>query len=69
MGLSLVEMAIGVYPIPPPDEKTIAEIFGKIPSALAEAASTAGVSATSSTPVTQSPAHSESKFINGPNFH
>lgn len=28
MGLSLVEMAIGMYPIPPPDAKTLAAIFG-----------------------------------------
>ena len=27
MGLSLVVMAIGMYPIPPPDEKTLAAIF------------------------------------------
>ncbi|XP_067009368.1 dual specificity mitogen-activated protein kinase kinase dSOR1 isoform X2 [Anabrus simplex] len=28
LGLSLVEMAIGMYPIPPPDAKTLAAIFG-----------------------------------------
>lgn len=28
LGLSLVEMAIGMYPIPPPDAKTLAGIFG-----------------------------------------
>ncbi|KAK5639201.1 hypothetical protein RI129_011693 [Pyrocoelia pectoralis] len=28
LGLSLVEMAIGMYPIPPPDTKTISTIFG-----------------------------------------
>lgn len=28
LGLSLVEMAIGMYPIPPPDAKTLAQIFG-----------------------------------------
>lgn len=28
LGLSLVEMAIGKYPIPPPDAKTLAKIFG-----------------------------------------
>lgn len=28
LGLSLVEMAIGMYPIPPPDAKTLASIFG-----------------------------------------
>lgn len=27
LGLSLVEMAIGMYPIPPPDAKTLAAIF------------------------------------------
>ncbi|XP_045482295.1 dual specificity mitogen-activated protein kinase kinase dSOR1 isoform X1 [Harmonia axyridis] len=29
LGLSLVEMAIGMYPIPPPDAKTLANIFGQ----------------------------------------
>ncbi|XP_066248631.1 dual specificity mitogen-activated protein kinase kinase dSOR1 [Euwallacea similis] len=29
LGLSLVEMAIGMYPIPPPDAKTLAVIFGQ----------------------------------------
>lgn len=29
LGLSLVEMAIGMYPIPPPDTKTISAIFGQ----------------------------------------
>nr|CAD7456451.1 unnamed protein product [Timema tahoe] len=28
LGLSLVEMAIGMYPIPPPDARTLAAIFG-----------------------------------------
>lgn len=28
LGLSLVEMAIGRYPIPPPDSKELASIFG-----------------------------------------
>lgn len=28
LGLSLVEMAIGMYPIPAPDAKTLASIFG-----------------------------------------
>ena len=28
MGLSLVEMAIGKYPIPPPTEDELLEIFG-----------------------------------------
>ncbi|XP_071572311.1 dual specificity mitogen-activated protein kinase kinase 1 [Temnothorax nylanderi] len=28
LGLSLVEMAIGMYPIPPPDDKLLASIFG-----------------------------------------
>ncbi|XP_022908228.1 dual specificity mitogen-activated protein kinase kinase dSOR1 [Onthophagus taurus] len=28
LGLSLVEMAIGMYPIPPPDARTLASIFG-----------------------------------------
>lgn len=29
MGLSLVEMAIGRYPIPPPDAKELEAIFGR----------------------------------------
>jgi serine/threonine protein kinase len=28
LGLSLVEMAIGMYPIPPPDNNTMSAIFG-----------------------------------------
>jgi len=28
LGVSLVEMAIGTYPIPPPDDKLLASIFG-----------------------------------------
>nr|CAH7720076.1 unnamed protein product [Callosobruchus chinensis] len=28
LGLSLVEMALGMYPIPPPDARTLAAIFG-----------------------------------------
>merc|ERR1712226_1442955 len=28
IGLSLVELAIGKYPIPPPDDKTLVQIFG-----------------------------------------
>lgn len=32
MGLSLVEMAIGRYPIPPPDSKDLASIFGEDPN-------------------------------------
>ncbi|KAL7296267.1 hypothetical protein TKK_0010503 [Trichogramma kaykai] len=39
LGLSLVEMAIGMYPIPPPDEKTINAIFGRTSAAAAAAAS------------------------------
>ena len=29
MGLSLVELAIGRYPIPPPDAKELENIFGR----------------------------------------
>lgn len=29
MGLSLVEMAIGRFPIPPPDAKELEQIFGQ----------------------------------------
>jgi mitogen-activated protein kinase kinase 1 len=29
LGLSLVEMALGMYPIPPPDAKTLTAIFGE----------------------------------------
>ena len=28
LGLSLVEMAIGMYPIPPPDPNILASMFG-----------------------------------------
>ncbi|PBC26459.1 dual specificity mitogen-activated protein kinase kinase dSOR1 [Apis cerana] len=53
LGLSLVEMAIGMYPIPPPDEKTLAAIFNT-PTGQPPAESTATNNA--STP-TQSPGH------------
>lgn len=51
-----MEMAIGMYPIPPPDDKTIGAIFGKSPVAIAAANEVAANSA--NTP-TQSPSHSE----------
>ncbi|XP_054004771.1 dual specificity mitogen-activated protein kinase kinase dSOR1 isoform X1 [Hylaeus anthracinus] len=55
LGLSLVEMAIGMYPIPPPDEKTLAAIFNTPPGQPpAESATTNNAS----TPTTQSPGHS-----------
>ncbi|XP_017877164.1 dual specificity mitogen-activated protein kinase kinase dSOR1 [Ceratina calcarata] len=54
LGLSLVEMAIGMYPIPPPDEKTLAAIFSTPPGQPpAESATTNNAS----TPTTQSPGH------------
>lgn len=53
LGLSLVEMAIGMYPIPPPDEKTLAAIFNT-PTGQPPAESAATNNA--STP-TQSPGH------------
>ncbi|XP_078040365.1 mitogen-activated protein kinase kinase 1 [Augochlora pura] len=53
LGLSLVEMAIGMYPIPPPDEKTLATIFSTPPGQPpADTATTNNAS----TP-TQSPGH------------
>ncbi|XP_031849936.1 mitogen-activated protein kinase kinase 1 isoform X1 [Nomia melanderi] len=53
LGLSLVEMAIGMYPIPPPDEKTLAAIFSTPPGQPpADSATTNNAS----TP-TQSPGH------------
>lgn len=54
MGLSLVEMAIGMYPIPPPDTRTLISIFGS------QAAQTPveNLPNNVSTPTTQSPAHS-----------
>ncbi|XP_011263510.1 dual specificity mitogen-activated protein kinase kinase dSOR1 [Camponotus floridanus] len=57
LGLSLVEMAIGMYPIPPPDEKTLASIFG-----LQSVQPPAENPVTNSvpTPTTQSPGHSAS---------
>ena len=30
LGLSLVEMALGCYPIPPPDPNNLAAIFGPV---------------------------------------
>ncbi|XP_015608031.1 dual specificity mitogen-activated protein kinase kinase dSOR1 isoform X1 [Cephus cinctus] len=57
LGLSLVEMAIGMYPIPPPDAKTLASIFGS-QSGQSPAESTATNSV--STPTSQSPAHNAS---------
>lgn len=56
MGLSLVEMAIGMYPIPSPDARTLAQIFGSQQSqSPAENAAANNVS----TPTAQSPAHSK----------
>ncbi|KAL6425388.1 hypothetical protein ACFW04_009523 [Cataglyphis niger] len=57
LGLSLVEMAIGMYPIPPPDEKTLASIFG--PQSTQPPAENP-VTNSVSTPTTQSPGHSAS---------
>ncbi|XP_008217851.1 dual specificity mitogen-activated protein kinase kinase dSOR1 isoform X2 [Nasonia vitripennis] len=53
LGLSLVEMAIGMYPIPPPDDKTISAIFGVQPGSTTD--HTVGNNV--STPTTQSPSH------------
>lgn len=36
LGLSLVEMAIGRYPIPPPEPKELAAVFGPKYSASAD---------------------------------
>lgn len=56
LGLSLVEMAIGQYPIPPPDEKTLASIFGPQPGqSPVENCATNSVP----TPTSQSPGHSQ----------
>ncbi|XP_033214454.1 dual specificity mitogen-activated protein kinase kinase dSOR1 isoform X2 [Belonocnema kinseyi] len=57
LGLSLVEMAIGMYPIPPPDTKTLTSIFGP-----QQGQSTTENSAINSipTPTSQSPAHNAS---------
>lgn len=33
LGLSLIEMAIGMYPIPPPDSQTLEHIFNAVDSA------------------------------------
>ncbi|XP_067874342.1 dual specificity mitogen-activated protein kinase kinase 1 [Heterodontus francisci] len=52
MGLSLVEMAIGRYPIPPPDAKELEQIFG----------CRMGEDSTSSEPNPQSSAHPGSSF-------
>ncbi|XP_023248490.1 dual specificity mitogen-activated protein kinase kinase dSOR1 isoform X1 [Copidosoma floridanum] len=61
LGLSLVEMAIGMYPIPPPNDKTIAAIFGKHPGSALDGVLAANVT---STPTTQSPSHSELFALN-----
>ncbi|XP_076277328.1 mitogen-activated protein kinase kinase 1 isoform X1 [Lasioglossum baleicum] len=55
LGLSLVEMAIGMYPIPPPDEKTLATIFSTPPGQPPADTSTTTTN-NASTP-TQSPGH------------
>ncbi|XP_058794531.1 dual specificity mitogen-activated protein kinase kinase dSOR1 isoform X1 [Phymastichus coffea] len=55
LGLSLVEMAIGMYPIPPPDDKTIAAIFGKSPSVVAATAN--DIAANNAVTPTKSPSH------------
>lgn len=57
LGLSLVEMAIGMYPIPPPDAKTLSTIFGH-----QQGPSTTENVVTNSipTPTSQSPAHNAS---------
>lgn len=55
LGLSLVEMAIGMYPIPPPDEKTLAAIFNTPPGQPPADSVTTN---NASTPTTQSPGHS-----------
>ncbi|XP_076626190.1 mitogen-activated protein kinase kinase 1 [Colletes latitarsis] len=54
LGLSLVEMAIGMYPIPPPDEKTLAVIFNTPPGQPPADSTTTN---NASTPTTQSPGH------------
>ncbi|XP_019699994.1 dual specificity mitogen-activated protein kinase kinase dSOR1 isoform X2 [Harpegnathos saltator] len=54
LGLSLVEMAIGQYPIPPPDEKTLTSIFS--PQSVQPPVENATSSVP--TPTTQSPGHS-----------
>ena len=28
LGLSLLEISLGIYPIPPPDQETLVQIFG-----------------------------------------
>lgn len=40
LGLSLVEMAIGRYPIPPPDHKELVAIFGSTTPAVSSSTST-----------------------------
>jgi len=47
LGLSLVEMSLGMYPIPPPDAATLSAIFG---SALADTDGSAPVARTPRTP-------------------
>lgn len=61
LGLSLVEMAIGMYPIPPPDEKTLASIFGP---QSAQPPAENPVTNSVPTPTTQSPGHSQYLLAN-----
>ncbi|XP_011349207.1 dual specificity mitogen-activated protein kinase kinase dSOR1 isoform X2 [Ooceraea biroi] len=59
LGLSLVEMAIGMYPIPQPDEKTLASIFGS-QSAPPQPSTENPATNNAPTPTTQSPGHGAS---------
>ncbi|XP_047349782.1 dual specificity mitogen-activated protein kinase kinase dSOR1 isoform X1 [Vespa velutina] len=56
LGLSLVEMAIGMYPIPPPDEKTLASIFGT--QTGSQTSTETATTNSEPTPAQQSPGHS-----------
>ena len=50
LGLSLVEISLGMYPIPPPDRQTLVQLFGQ--QAVEEAASGAAAVAQNNLPRT-----------------
>ncbi|KAH0955426.1 hypothetical protein HN011_006669 [Eciton burchellii] len=60
LGLSLVEMAIGMYPIPQPDEKTLASMFGAQSSSQPSSNAENPTTNNAPTPTSQSPGHGAS---------
>lgn len=68
LGLSLVEMAIGMYPIPQPDEKTLASIFGSQSTQATTNAENPVINNAPTTPTTQSPGHGEYPRFGFPSY-